>query len=271
MAVASVSTGVARSASKKPTYRDSLVSNAAADRGALAGPGAPDHGRRGRGRSGRPAPGSRWAVPSELPLSTTTIRDSQGCADEVVHGRGDRARAGAPPRCRRARRLRGRQPGAGARDGRRAAVPVVGRGSRGSGTRAMTGTAVTMVLRGERGRRSGELTIQDRRGEYDGQSPIDRGHDSITAGRRTAPGRQPRSARLTEDLRRAPVPRGAAVCGRADGVEHVVRVGALGQEPDRAGRSGVVHVLTLRRGRQDDHPDRRGRRPSPRAWRRSRS
>ena len=78
IAVASVSTGVARSASKKPTYRDSMV-KAAGDRGALAGPGAPDDARRGAAL-GSKRPGIS-AVPSELPLSTTRIRDSQGCAD----------------------------------------------------------------------------------------------------------------------------------------------------------------------------------------------
>ena len=111
--VASVSTGVARSASKKPTNRELAGQQAAADRGALAGAGAADQatGTRGpRSERGRVT----WACSSTLPLSTTTTRVPR-LLGQVVDGRG-RVAAVAPPRCRPVRRLRGRQPGAGARD-----------------------------------------------------------------------------------------------------------------------------------------------------------
>lgn len=76
-----VGSGVARSASKKPTKRDSLVSRPRRTAAPLPGRAHPitDTGTRAAGSASARA---TRAVSSELPLSTTTMLE--------VHGRPDR-------------------------------------------------------------------------------------------------------------------------------------------------------------------------------------
>ena len=198
----------------------------------------PDHGS-GRQPTPRRA-GAAPALPRRAAPAVQRARRVDGARRSAADGaaRGDRRRHGARGACWSSRA----SPGSGS-----AAGEAVGGRGRGPGS----------ALRRAAGRRcstpgSWSVPCAPRSAAPHAEAswlPIVSG-----ARGRERRRRQQAWRRISADRRSHAVP---AVHGNPDRIEHRVRMRALAEEADRARRGGVVHVLTLGRGRQHDDPDRR--------------